>query len=126
MALLRAGVRAVGLSRNLAVFSQTRVMSTGELGSGVGKGGGGGGSIRESGGSFGKREAAKEEEYFRKLQAQQLKSLRKQHDEEIDFHEAAIRRHKDAISRHKKKMHQIEDEEDEILGDSDSDKDRKK
>lgn len=36
----------------------------GDLGSGAGKGGGGGGSIREAGGAFGKREAAKEEEYF--------------------------------------------------------------
>lgn len=38
----------------------------GDLGSGAGKGGGGGGSIREAGGSFGKNEAAREEEYFYK------------------------------------------------------------
>jgi len=38
----------------------------GELGSGAGKGGGGGGSIREAGGSFGKMEAAREEEFFHK------------------------------------------------------------
>lgn len=38
-----------------------------ELGSGAGKGGGGGGSVREAGGAFGKREAAAEEQYFRKL-----------------------------------------------------------
>lgn len=38
----------------------------GELGSGAGKGGGGGGSIREAGGSFGKMEAAREEEFFYK------------------------------------------------------------
>lgn len=38
----------------------------GELGIGAGKGGGGGGSIREAGGSMGKREAAIEEEYFYK------------------------------------------------------------
>lgn len=38
----------------------------GELGSGAGKGGGGGGSIREAGGSFGKMEAAHEEEFFYK------------------------------------------------------------
>uniref|UniRef100_A0A1B0CN78 Uncharacterized protein n=1 Tax=Lutzomyia longipalpis TaxID=7200 RepID=A0A1B0CN78_LUTLO len=36
----------------------------GDLGSGAGKGGGGGGSIREAGGSMGRMEAAKEEEYF--------------------------------------------------------------
>lgn len=38
----------------------------GDLGSGAGKGGGGGGSIREAGGSFGKMEAANEEEFFYK------------------------------------------------------------
>jgi len=38
----------------------------GELGSGAGKGGGGGGAIREAGGSFGKMEAAREEEFFYK------------------------------------------------------------
>ena len=37
------------------------------LGGGAGKGGGGGGAIREAGGAFGKMEAAREEEYFRKL-----------------------------------------------------------
>lgn len=39
----------------------------GERGSGVGKGGGGGGSIREAGGSFGKMEAAHEDQYFYNL-----------------------------------------------------------
>lgn len=36
----------------------------GERGAGAGKGGGGGGSIREAGGSFGKMEAAHEDQYF--------------------------------------------------------------
>lgn len=39
----------------------------GERGSGAGKGGGGGGSIREAGGSFGKMEAAHEDQYFYNL-----------------------------------------------------------
>lgn len=39
----------------------------GEPGSGAGKGGGGGGAIRSAGGSFGKMEAANEDEYFYKL-----------------------------------------------------------
>lgn len=38
----------------------------GDLGSGAGRGGGGGGSIRDAGGSFGRMEAAHEEEYFHK------------------------------------------------------------
>lgn len=37
----------------------------GELGKGAGKGGGGGGSIREAGGSMGKKQAAEEEIYFK-------------------------------------------------------------
>lgn len=41
-------------------------MYSGEPGSGAGKGGGGGGAIREAGGSFGKMEAAREDEYFYK------------------------------------------------------------
>lgn len=41
-------------------------MYSGEPGSGAGKGGGGGGAIREAGGTFGKMEAAREDEYFYK------------------------------------------------------------
>ncbi|XP_058063249.1 ATPase inhibitor A, mitochondrial [Anopheles bellator] len=58
-------------SLRLAKMSQV-----GELGSGAGKGGGGGGSIREAGGSFGKMEAAHEEEYFYKQQREQLQQLK--------------------------------------------------
>ena len=39
-------------------------MYSGEPGSGAGRGGGGGGAIREAGGSFGKMEAAREDQYF--------------------------------------------------------------
>ena len=54
----------------------------GDLGSGAGRGGGSGGSIREAGGSFGKRAAAQEEQYFRKLQHEQLAKLKQQLDAE--------------------------------------------
>lgn len=40
---------------------------SGERGSGAGKGGGGGGAIRDAGGSFGKMEAAQEDQYFYNL-----------------------------------------------------------
>lgn len=40
---------------------------SGEPGSGAGHGGGGGGSIRSAGGSFGKMEAAHEDQYFYNL-----------------------------------------------------------
>lgn len=39
----------------------------GERGSGAGKGGGSGGAIRDAGGSFGKMEAAHEDQYFYNL-----------------------------------------------------------
>lgn len=42
-------------------------MGKGEPGDGAGVGGGSGGTIRDAGGAFGKREAAQEEQYFRKL-----------------------------------------------------------
>merc|ERR1711993_113431 len=80
----------------------------GMAGEGIGKGGGGGGDIRSAGGGFGKMEAAREEQYFRKLQDEQINSLKRQHqeqsiyhDEEISFHNAAIKRHLEAIERHK-------------------------
>lgn len=41
-------------------------MYSGEPGSGAGKGGGTGGAIRDAGGSFGKMQAAREDEYFYK------------------------------------------------------------
>ncbi|EDW08521.1 ATPase inhibitor mai-2, mitochondrial [Drosophila mojavensis] len=57
-----------------------RMSHVGELGSGAGKGGGAGGSIREAGGSFGKMEAAREEEFFYKQQKEQLKNLKTKTD----------------------------------------------
>ena len=42
-------------------------MTKGDPGSGAGQGGGTGGTIRDAGGSFGKREAAMEDQYFKKL-----------------------------------------------------------
>jgi hypothetical protein len=46
-------------------ISQIKMSS--EPGAGAGKGGGGGGSIRDAGGSFGKMEAAREDQYFYNL-----------------------------------------------------------
>ncbi|RNA19422.1 ATPase mitochondrial [Brachionus plicatilis] len=79
----------------------------GDIGSGAGRGGGTGGSIREAGGKFGEREAAFENAYFKKLEAEQLESLRKRHDEEIKHHEMEIQRHLDAIKRHREHQDEI-------------------
>lgn len=71
-----------GLSQRLypKQIQQLRMSHMGELGSGAGKGGGGGGAIREAGGSFGKMEAAREEEFFYKQQKEQLKNLKTKTD----------------------------------------------
>merc|ERR1711894_315542 len=79
-----------------------RLMSTGEFGSGAGKGGGSGGTIRDAGGSFGKMEAAHEEQYFRQKQAEQLAALRDHiHDE--------IKELKDDIARHQKRLQELQE-----------------
>ncbi|XP_041361308.1 ATPase inhibitor mai-2, mitochondrial-like isoform X1 [Gigantopelta aegis] len=98
-----------------------RYMSTGEFGSGAGKGGGTGGSIRDAGGAFGKMEAAREEEYFRKQQKEQLKEIRKLMTEEMDYHAKQIETHKEAIDRHKKKIGLLKHEEDKAKKGYDSD-----
>ncbi|XP_046742835.1 ATPase inhibitor mai-2, mitochondrial-like isoform X2 [Diprion similis] len=81
---------------------------SGEPGSGAGKGGGGGGSIREAGGSFGKMEAAREDQYFYNQQKEQLKNLRDGLHDEISFHEEQIKRHQEAIERHKNRIGKME------------------
>ena len=66
------------------------------------------GSIRDAGGSFGKMEQAQEEQYFRKLQQNQLKNMKSHHEEEIVHHEEEIKRHKDAIEHHKEQKDKID------------------
>ncbi|KAG7170859.1 ATPase inhibitor mai-2, mitochondrial-like [Homarus americanus] len=83
-----------------------RVMSTGDAGSGVGHGGGTGGTIRDAGGAFGKREVALENQYFRRLQHQQLEKMRAGIEEEVVFHKEQVEAHEEAIKRH----HRILDE----------------
>ncbi|XP_078032917.1 ATPase inhibitor mai-2, mitochondrial-like [Augochlora pura] len=89
-------------SRNMASLSHARM--SGEPGSGAGKGGGGGGSIRDAGGSFGKMEAAHEDQYFYNLQKEQFRKLKEDLHDEISFHEEQIKRHQEAINRHKQRI----------------------
>ena len=51
------------------------------------------GAVREAGGAFGKKEKAQEDQYFRQQQQKQLDNLKKSHGEEIEHHEAEIKRH---------------------------------
>ncbi|KAF7991389.1 hypothetical protein HCN44_002951 [Aphidius gifuensis] len=94
------------ISRQMASLSQVRM--AGEAGSGAGKGGGGGGSIRSAGGSFGKMEAAHEDQYFYNQQKQQLQNIRDGLHDEISFHEEQIKRHQEAIARHKERIGNME------------------
>ncbi|XP_028404940.1 ATPase inhibitor B, mitochondrial-like [Dendronephthya gigantea] len=114
MASLIVG-RRLSIVRNYLVFlrPQIRAMAS-EYGSGEGKGGGGGGSVRSAGGAFGKMEAAREEEYFRRLQQEQLQALRdhhqesvKNHEDDIEMHKESIRKHEEAIERAKKMKQKI-------------------
>ncbi|XP_062606660.1 ATPase inhibitor mai-2, mitochondrial-like isoform X2 [Saccostrea cucullata] len=100
------------LSRNFCLIG-CRMMGN-DLGGGAGKGGGTGGTIREAGGTFGKIEAAREEEYIRRLQKQQLKELRRHLSVEINILEKEVRSHQEAIKRHKQKIS-------ELAGKSDTD-----
>nr|XP_020666201.1 ATPase inhibitor, mitochondrial isoform X2 [Pogona vitticeps] len=69
------------------------------------------GAIRDAGGAFGKKEAAEEERYFRKLQKEQLTQLRKHHEEEIHHHKEEIERLQKEIERHKSKIKKLHDDD---------------
>ncbi|KAI0219232.1 hypothetical protein LSAT2_029192 [Lamellibrachia satsuma] len=105
-------LRLVRISKPLRAICQlsVRSMSTGggEWGSGAGKGGGGGGAIRSAGGTFGKIEATREEQYFRKLSAQQMEALKEHHHDEIASLEKQIKEEQDELTRHKKKLEELQ------------------
>ncbi|KAK0053864.1 ATPase inhibitor mai-2 mitochondrial [Biomphalaria pfeifferi] len=84
-----------------------RAVTSGNPGDGVGKGGGAGGAVREAGGAFGKMEVAKEEQYFRQLQKEQMEKLKDLLEDEVSHHERQIRQHQDAIEHHKKKISRL-------------------
>ncbi|XP_077694204.1 ATPase inhibitor, mitochondrial [Eretmochelys imbricata] len=108
---LRGGLRGALALQQRGWSSGSGSDQLGELGSGAGKGGGGGGSIREAGGAFGKRQAAHEERYFREKEAEQLASLRKHHEEEIDHHKKEIERLQKEIERHKYKIKKLKNDD---------------
>lgn len=95
-------------SRMLSIVRHMSSSISGEWGTGAGKGGGTGGAVREAGGSFGKMEAAREEQYFRKLQQKQLNELKIHLDEEIEHHKKIIQQHQQEIERHKKRIEELD------------------
>ncbi|XP_067134729.1 ATPase inhibitor mai-1, mitochondrial-like [Centruroides vittatus] len=90
--------------------SQVAFSHGGELGSGSGKGGGTGGTVREAGGSMGKKGAVQEEEFFMRMERQQL-DLLKHAKEEIEHHEESIKDLKKSIKHYKEKLKDIEKEQ---------------
>ncbi|CAL1267274.1 unnamed protein product [Larinioides sclopetarius] len=66
---------------------------------------------RDAGGSFGKMEAAREEEYFRKQQKEQIQKLKGHLQEEIHHHEDQIKKLEAEIKRHKSKITELNTEE---------------
>ncbi|XP_071512162.1 ATPase inhibitor mai-2, mitochondrial-like [Panulirus ornatus] len=92
----------------IAVY--VRSMTKGDPGSGAGEGGGTGGAIRDAGGSFGKREMAQEEQYFRKLQQEQLEKLRAGLKQEVKFHKEQIKAHEEALKRHTERLRSLKED----------------
>ena len=71
-----------GLTRSVSlVRMMSGTAATGTPGEGAGKGGGGGGSVRDAGGSMGKRQAAQEEQYFRQEQQKQIEEYKEKQKE---------------------------------------------
>lgn len=68
-------------------------MSGAGSGSGVGHGGGAGGSIREAGGAIGMLGAAREEEYFRRQQKEQLDTLKSKLQADMSQRQKEVENH---------------------------------
>merc|ERR1711874_305890 len=72
-------------SKNIPQINYLRMMSgsaaVGTPGEGAGKGGGAGGSVRDAGGSMGKRQAAQEEQFFRQEQQRQIEEFKQKQKE---------------------------------------------
>jgi len=92
---------------NTCAFYAARSMS-GDAGSGAGKGGGTGGSIRDAGGSFGKMQAAQEEQYFRQQNAKMLDNMKDDLQSEVKFHEEQIKAHQEALQKKKARLGNLE------------------
>jgi len=102
--------RLINLSPNVRVLSLASVQHmSGVAGSGAGKGGGEGGSVRKAGGKMGEMQAAREDDYFRKLQAKQLGELKQSMSTSLAFHKEQLEDHEKAIEHHKQKIQELEE-----------------
>ncbi|WKY00574.1 hypothetical protein Q1695_014978 [Nippostrongylus brasiliensis] len=69
------------------------------------------GAIREAGGAFAKKEAAKEYEYFLKKQNEQLQQLKAQLEKDIKYHEEQLRNQQKVLETCQKRMKEIQEAE---------------
>lgn len=109
MASLLRLVTGSAACQRLPLLGVVRCMSSSDSqlpswGSGVGKGGGAGGSVRESGGAFGVREAAMEEQYFRRLTEEQLQQLHDHYVEEINYLKQQLKEQQEVIEEKKQRL----------------------
>nr|XP_050024060.1 ATPase inhibitor, mitochondrial-like [Dermacentor andersoni] len=107
---LQQGFRAAKHFKRLACrISPLRPKSSppADWSGGAGKGGGAGGSIREAGGGFAKVEIAREEQYFRQLQEEQIKRLHDHITSEIKERESLIKELKSQIDKNKKMLEDL-------------------
>ena len=69
---------------------------------------------RDAGGSFAKKGQAQEDQYYRQVQAEQLKKLKGQHKDHIQNHQMEIKRLQSLIDRHKEDIQELEEHEHDL------------
>uniref|UniRef100_A0A0K0E9E4 ATPase inhibitor, mitochondrial n=1 Tax=Strongyloides stercoralis TaxID=6248 RepID=A0A0K0E9E4_STRER len=69
---------------------------------------GGTGSIREAGGAFADMGKAREEQFFHKLQKEQLKKMHEHLENEIKNHKKQAEEHNAAIKRNEEKLKELQ------------------
>merc|ERR1712226_1011572 len=72
------------------------------------------GAIKDAGGKMAQRGATKEEQYYRKIQAEQLKKLKSQHKDHVQNAQQEIKRLQSLIDKHKEDIEELEAEEQEL------------
>lgn len=90
-------INSLKSNQGVIYTASTRAMATSDVGSGAGKGGGAGGSVREAGGSLGRKGAAQEEMYFSKQNKAMKDKLKDHLKDEIKKHEEAIKASKELM-----------------------------
>ncbi|XP_075262009.1 ATPase inhibitor mai-1, mitochondrial-like [Convolutriloba macropyga] len=72
------------------------------------------GAIKDAGGAMAKKGQSHEDQYYRKIQAEQLKKLKSQHKDHIQNAQQEIKRLQSIIDRHKEDIEELETEENDL------------